>query len=90
MSRSKPVIATGYSGNLEFMTPDNSFLMGETPELRNLFVLAGFNSVVALTLARAAGLASIGAGTRRANQSSATTRGCTRRFRSPAVGGGNL
>src|SRR5215510_9017120 len=29
----------------ESFTPDNSFLMGETPELRNLFVLAGFNSV---------------------------------------------
>src|SRR5258705_541621 len=29
----------------ESFTPDNSFLMGETRELRNLFVLAGFNSV---------------------------------------------
>jgi 4-methylaminobutanoate oxidase (formaldehyde-forming) len=29
----------------ESFTPDNSFLMGETPELHNLFVLAGFNSV---------------------------------------------
>jgi len=29
----------------ESFTPDNSFLMGEAPELRNLFVLAGFNSV---------------------------------------------
>ena len=29
----------------ESFTPDNNFLMGETPELRNLFVLAGFNSV---------------------------------------------
>jgi sarcosine dehydrogenase len=29
----------------ESFTPDNSFLMGETPELKNLFVLAGFNSV---------------------------------------------
>jgi 4-methylaminobutanoate oxidase (formaldehyde-forming) len=29
----------------ESFTPDNSFLMGETPEMRNLFVLAGFNSV---------------------------------------------
>jgi sarcosine dehydrogenase len=29
----------------ESFTPDNSFLMGETPGLRNLFVLAGFNSV---------------------------------------------
>lgn len=27
----KPVIATGYSGNLEFMTPDNSILIGHTP-----------------------------------------------------------
>lgn len=29
----------------ESFTPDNNFLMGETPELRNLFVAAGFNSV---------------------------------------------
>jgi sarcosine dehydrogenase len=29
----------------ESFTPDNNFLMGETPELRNLFVLAGFNSI---------------------------------------------
>ncbi len=29
----------------ESFTPDNNFLMGETPELRNLFVGAGFNSV---------------------------------------------
>ncbi len=29
----------------ESFTPDNNFLMGETPELRGLFVLAGFNSV---------------------------------------------
>jgi 4-methylaminobutanoate oxidase (formaldehyde-forming) len=29
----------------ESFTPDNNFVMGETPELRNLFVLAGFNSV---------------------------------------------
>ena len=28
----------------ESFTPDNHWLMGETPELRNLFVLAGFNS----------------------------------------------
>lgn len=28
----------------ESFTPDNNWLMGETPELRNLFVLAGFNS----------------------------------------------
>ena len=27
MSIGKPVIATGYSGNLDFMTPDNSFLV---------------------------------------------------------------
>ncbi len=29
----------------ESFTPDNNFLMGETPELRNLFVACGFNSV---------------------------------------------
>jgi heterotetrameric sarcosine oxidase gamma subunit len=29
----------------ESFTPDNNFLMGETPELRGLFVLAGLNSV---------------------------------------------
>ena len=29
----------------ESFTPDNNFLMGETPEVRNLFVMAGFNSV---------------------------------------------
>lgn len=29
----------------ESFTPDNNFLMGETPELRGLFVAAGFNSV---------------------------------------------
>jgi glycine cleavage system aminomethyltransferase T/glycine/D-amino acid oxidase-like deaminating enzyme len=29
----------------ESFTPDNHFLMGETPELRNLYVAAGFNSV---------------------------------------------
>jgi glycine cleavage system aminomethyltransferase T/glycine/D-amino acid oxidase-like deaminating enzyme len=29
----------------ESFTPDNNWLMGETPELRNLFVMAGFNSV---------------------------------------------
>jgi 4-methylaminobutanoate oxidase (formaldehyde-forming) len=29
----------------ESFTPDNQFLMGETPELRGLFVCAGFNSV---------------------------------------------
>ena len=28
MSLGKPVIATAYSGNLDFMTPDNSFLLG--------------------------------------------------------------
>ena len=29
----------------ESFTPDNNFIMGETPELRNLFVATGFNSV---------------------------------------------
>src|SRR5437870_2832130 len=29
----------------EGFTPDNNFIMGEAPELRNLFVAAGFNSV---------------------------------------------
>src|SRR5438309_1600926 len=29
----------------ESFTPDNNFIMGEAPELRNLFVAAGFNSV---------------------------------------------
>lgn len=29
----------------ESFTPDNNFLMGETPELRRLFVACGFNSV---------------------------------------------
>ena len=29
----------------ESFTPDNQFLLGETPELRGLFVAAGFNSV---------------------------------------------
>ncbi|MBM3837655.1 MAG: FAD-dependent oxidoreductase [Verrucomicrobia bacterium] len=29
----------------ESFTPDNNFLMGETPELQDLFVAAGFNSV---------------------------------------------
>ncbi len=29
----------------ESFTPDNNFLMGETPELHGLFVMAGFNSV---------------------------------------------
>ena len=29
----------------ESFTPDNNFLMGETPELRNLFVSCGYNSV---------------------------------------------
>jgi 4-methylaminobutanoate oxidase (formaldehyde-forming) len=29
----------------ESFTPDNNFLIGETPELRNLYVAAGFNSV---------------------------------------------
>jgi glycosyltransferase involved in cell wall biosynthesis len=27
MACGKPVIATGYSGNMDFMTPDNSFLL---------------------------------------------------------------
>jgi 4-methylaminobutanoate oxidase (formaldehyde-forming) len=29
----------------ESFTPDNNFILGEAPELRNLFVAAGFNSV---------------------------------------------
>jgi len=29
----------------ESFTPDNNFIMGEAPEMRNLFVAAGFNSV---------------------------------------------
>lgn len=29
----------------ESFTPDNNFLMGETPEIHGLFVMAGFNSV---------------------------------------------
>jgi 4-methylaminobutanoate oxidase (formaldehyde-forming) len=29
----------------ESFTPDNNFIMGEAPQLRNLFVAAGFNSV---------------------------------------------
>ncbi len=29
----------------ESFTPDNNFIMGEAPELKNLFVCAGFNSV---------------------------------------------
>ncbi|PYM14130.1 MAG: FAD-dependent oxidoreductase, partial [Verrucomicrobia bacterium] len=29
----------------ESFTPDNNFIMGEAPEVRNLFVAAGFNSV---------------------------------------------
>ncbi len=29
----------------ESFTPDNNWLMGETPELRNLYVMTGFNSV---------------------------------------------
>lgn len=31
MYHGKPVVATGYSGNLDFMTPDNSFLVGYRP-----------------------------------------------------------
>ena len=46
----------------ESFTPDNNFIMGETPELKNLFVAAGFNSV---------GIASAGgAGNCRANPAS--------------------
>ena len=29
----------------ESFTPDDRYLLGETPELRNLFVAAGFNSI---------------------------------------------
>src|SRR5258708_40232334 len=29
----------------ESFTPDNNFIMGEAPEMRHLFVAAGFNSV---------------------------------------------
>jgi 4-methylaminobutanoate oxidase (formaldehyde-forming) len=29
----------------ESFTPDNNFIMGEAPEMRNLFIAAGFNSV---------------------------------------------
>lgn len=31
MAYGKPVVATGYSGNLQFMTPENSFLVPWTP-----------------------------------------------------------
>jgi glycine cleavage system aminomethyltransferase T/glycine/D-amino acid oxidase-like deaminating enzyme len=34
-----------FTNGPESFTPDNNFLMGETPELKNLFVGAGFNSV---------------------------------------------
>ena len=30
MALGKPVIATGYSGNLDFMTPENSYLVDYT------------------------------------------------------------
>ena len=33
MALGKPVIATGYSGNVEFMTPENSYLCGYTERL---------------------------------------------------------
>src|SRR5260370_39945100 len=33
-----------YNGPESF-TPDNQFILGEAPELRNFFVAAGFNSV---------------------------------------------
>ena len=33
-----------YNGPESF-TPDNQFILGEAPELRNFFVGAGFNSV---------------------------------------------
>jgi glycine cleavage system aminomethyltransferase T/glycine/D-amino acid oxidase-like deaminating enzyme len=55
-----PVLAdTGikklYNGPESF-TPDNQFLLGEAPELRNFFVAAGFNSV-GIASAGGAGLA---------------------------------
>lgn len=34
-----------FTNGPESFTPDNNFLLGETPELRNLFVATGFNSV---------------------------------------------
>lgn len=34
-----------FTNGPESFTPDNNFLMGETPEIKNLFVNAGFNSV---------------------------------------------
>lgn len=34
-----------FTNGPESFTPDNNFIMGEAPELRNLFVAAGFNSV---------------------------------------------
>ncbi|MSU33705.1 MAG: FAD-dependent oxidoreductase [Pedosphaera sp.] len=34
-----------FTNGPESFTPDNNFIMGEAPELRNLFVGAGFNSV---------------------------------------------
>ena len=35
MAIGKPVIATGYSGNLGFMTPDNSYLVDYTMDQRS-------------------------------------------------------
>jgi heterotetrameric sarcosine oxidase gamma subunit len=34
-----------FTNGPESFTPDNNFIMGEAPELKNLFVAAGFNSV---------------------------------------------
>lgn len=34
-----------FTNGPESFTPDNQFILGEAPELRNLFVAAGFNSV---------------------------------------------
>jgi heterotetrameric sarcosine oxidase gamma subunit len=34
-----------FTNGPESFTPDNNFIMGETPEVENLFVAAGFNSV---------------------------------------------
>ena len=47
-ARSRCCASTGmkkfYNGPESF-TPDNQFILGEAPELRNFFVAAGFNSV---------------------------------------------
>lgn len=44
-----PALATAkfakFVNGPESFTPDNNFLLGETPEMRRLFVAAGFNSV---------------------------------------------